>query len=288
MSCISASLADAAGPAAASPHPPLPPAIDFSQRTSELELEVVALKASLASQSLISTLTLSMCGKSAITEQHSGASSLPEMQHLLDFKAAFDAASADVQDEAEKASRCEPTHACHTQQPAFLKRRNRSARAAVEKAESDRESFRIVALDCITQYVAARREFVAACSQVQEQLQQQTHDVVPPTSTMQRFFAKCEEIVSTTHSHCDSQLKSWQQQRAQLLQAHAHSIQQLQVLLASSTSRASQRSSHRVQAQYSQDTSFRQRLSSFCSQSHYACCVTLCSSGSTVNALYFR
>jgi hypothetical protein len=92
---------------------------------------VVALKASLASQSLISNLKFSMSGKSAITEQRSGASSLPEMQvpsrgcgkcfgathvscaqhsqHLLDFKAAFDSALADVQNEAEKASRCEQT-----------------------------------------------------------------------------------------------------------------------------------------------------------------------------------
>jgi hypothetical protein len=110
---------------------------------------------------------------------------------------------------------------------------NRCARAAAEKAESDGESFRAVALDCMSQYVAARRQFVAACSQVQEQQQHRASDDASPASShLQQLYAKCDELVSTAHSHCDQQLKAWQQQRAQLSQAHAQSMQQLQACLA--------------------------------------------------------
>jgi hypothetical protein len=82
----------------------------------------------------------------------------------------------------------------------------------------------------MTHYVAARREFVAACSQVQEQQQRASDDASLTNSNAQQLYAKCEEVVAATHSHCDSQLKAWQQQRAQLLQSHAQAIQQLQVL----------------------------------------------------------
>jgi hypothetical protein len=105
---------------------------------------------------------------------------------------------------------------------------NRSVRAAQEKAESDREAFRVVALDCMSQYAAARREFVAAGSAAREQQQQVSAEASHVRSSMEQLHAKCEEVISATHRHCDSQLKAWQQQRSQLLQAHTQSMQQLQ------------------------------------------------------------
>ena len=144
------------------------------------------------------------------------------------FKDAFDSAVAEVQAEAEKGNRCSPT--CNIS-CACLIHEGRCARAAQEKAESDREAFRVVALDCMSQYAAARREFIAAGSAAREQQQHQhaSAEASHNCSTLEQLHIKCEEVISATYRHCDSQLKAWQQQRSQLLQAHSQSIQQLQV-----------------------------------------------------------
>ena len=108
----------------------------------------------------------------------------------------------------------------------------RSARAAAERAECERESFRAVALDCMSQFVAARREFIAACGEAREQQQQQqkaASDATSLHSSMQQLYVQCEDVVSAAHRHCDLQLKAWQQQRSEMLQAHALTIQHLQV-----------------------------------------------------------
>jgi hypothetical protein len=79
------------------------------------------------------------------------------------------------------------------------------------------------------QFVVARREFTAACSQAREQQLQQTVEESNLNSSMLQLYAKCEEAVTATHRHCDLQLKAWQQQRSELLHAHAQTIQHLQV-----------------------------------------------------------
>jgi excinuclease UvrABC nuclease subunit len=83
----------------------------------------------------------------------------------------------------------------------------------------------------MAQYVAARREFVAACSEgVQRQHQQQVAaERSCLNNHMKQLYAKCEEAVSASHRHCDLQMKAWQEQRSQLLQSHSQSMQQLQV-----------------------------------------------------------
>jgi hypothetical protein len=84
----------------------------------------------------------------------------------------------------------------------------------------------------MSQFVAARRDFIAACGEAREQQQQQkaASDATRAHNSMQQLYVQCEDVVSATHRHCDLQLKAWQQQRSEMLQAHALTIQQLQVL----------------------------------------------------------
>jgi hypothetical protein len=138
----------------------------------------------------------------------------------------------------------------------------RCARAATDKAECDRDSLRVVALECMNQYVAARREFVAACRDggVPQQAASEAHT----RTSLQQLYAKCDEIVSAAYHHCDSQLKAWQQQRALLLHAHSQSIQQLQASGSSAsptcpTARQLSLTSHRAQGRLSHEISFRHR-----------------------------
>jgi hypothetical protein len=138
----------------------------------------------------------------------------------------------------------------------------RCARAATDKAECDRDSLRVVALECMNQYVAARREFVAACRDggVPQQAASEAHT----RTSLQQLYAKCDEIVSAAYHHCDSQLKAWQQQRALLLHAHSQSIQQLQASGSSASPAISPHSaaaltSHRAQGRLSHEISFRHR-----------------------------
>jgi hypothetical protein len=315
MSCISASLADAAGLAAASPHPPLPTAIDFSQRTCELELEVGALTASLASQSLISTLKFSMCGKSAITEQRSGASSLPEMQ--VRSHAAVENIVAQLMLFAltihstclisrlrlmlprlmYRMKRKKPAGVNkHKPQPAVLPIRLKHSKIAQQVSPSGSgkggERTRIVPNCGIGLYNAVCCSAQGVCCGLQ-----------PSAGAAAAADARCR----AAHQHhaallckvrgscvCNAQPLRF---AVEVLAAAARAIAAGARPLHSTASgithqphlaRVPALVTSRVQAQYSQDTSFRQRLSSFCSQSNYAWCVTLCSSGLTANALYFR
>ena len=81
ITSISTSLSDATAAAAPPLHQHPPPVMDVSQRTCELEQEVAALKASLASQSLLTSLKNSIgCHNSSSPAHSSEANALPELQ----------------------------------------------------------------------------------------------------------------------------------------------------------------------------------------------------------------
>ena len=215
---------------------------------------------------------------------------------MLVFKDAFDAAVSEVQTQADRAVRCSRarniTSLAHVNRVTFGIY-SRSAVAATERAECDRESIRAVALDCMKQYVAARREFVAACRQAREQQQQQKAAVEATNliSNMQQLYAKCEEAVSATHRQCDSQLKAWQQQRSELLQAHAQSIQHLQVCVGCLVTLKSVEVlvSRDFQGRLSHEISFRQNPALLVLGMPTRCVLlTPCPAGAVVSALCCR
>ncbi len=81
ITSVSTSLSDATAAAAPPLHQHPPPVMDVSQRTCELEQEVSALKASLASQSLLTSLKNSIGGHNSSSLAHSSeANAPPELQ----------------------------------------------------------------------------------------------------------------------------------------------------------------------------------------------------------------